>query len=161
MIAAYLLVVLCLIGVIAVIARLSVTVSALFMDFILIVFYSLLYLTPYVQPHVNGNWIYLVNSVIGLIICGLYWLILITISRYLPKLSKVFHLVITFVGVACAYYLALSFTSVILTMFNPEWAVGTQLSVFQNPLTNQILHYTVVAVISIPVWKKRVALFES
>lgn len=161
MIAAYLLVVLCLIGVIVVIARLSVTVSALFMDFILIVFYSLLYLTPYVQPHVNGNWIYLVNSVIGLIICGLYWMILTAISRYLPRVGKVFHLVMTFIGVACAYYLALSFTSAILTMFNPEWAVGTQLSVFQNPLANQILHYTVVAVISIPVWKKRIALFDA
>ena len=84
-----------------------------------------------------------------------YGILLVLINQKLPKVSKFLNYIIAFIGSAVALWLALDFITNTLAAFKIIGQTYHQLPITKNMMINSFIHYLIVFLISIPVFKGR------
>ncbi|HES9370866.1 TPA: hypothetical protein VPJ02_001748, partial [Streptococcus pyogenes] len=84
-----------------------------------------------------------------------YGILLILINQKLPKISKLLNYIIAFIGSAVALWLALDFITSTLAAFKIIGQTYHQLPITKNMMINSFIHYVIVFLFSIPVFKGR------
>ncbi|HFZ7480617.1 TPA: hypothetical protein ACGPTX_002101, partial [Streptococcus agalactiae] len=73
----------------------------------------------------------------------------------LPKVSRFLNYIIAFIGSSVALWLALDFITNTLAAFKIISQTYHQLPITKNMMINSFIHYLIVFLISIPVYKGR------
>ena len=84
-----------------------------------------------------------------------YGILLVLINQKLPKVSKFLNYIIAFIGSSVALWLALDFITSTLSAFKIIGQTYHQLPIAKNMMINSYIHYVIVFLISIPVFKSR------
>lgn len=84
----------------------------------------------------------------------IYGILLVLINQKLPKISKLLNYIIAFIGSSVALWLALDFITNTLAAFKIIGQTYHQLPITKS-MINSFIHYVIVFLISIPVFKGR------
>ncbi|HGK8011313.1 TPA: hypothetical protein ACJ7A5_001617, partial [Streptococcus pyogenes] len=85
----------------------------------------------------------------------IYGILLVLINRKLPKVSRFLNYIIAFIGSSVALWLALDFITNTLAAFKIIGQTYHQLPITKSMMINSFIHYVIVFLISIPVFKGR------
>ncbi|HGD1239935.1 TPA: hypothetical protein ACINME_001375 [Streptococcus agalactiae] len=85
----------------------------------------------------------------------IYGILLVLINQKLPKVSKFLNYIIAFIGSSVALWLALDFITNALAAFKIIGQTYHQLPITKSMMINSFIHYVIVFLISIPVYKGR------
>ena len=85
----------------------------------------------------------------------IYGILLVLINQKLPKVSKFLNYIIAFIGSSVALWLALDFITSTLSAFKIIGQTYHQLPITKSMMINSFIHYVIVFLISIPVFKGR------
>ncbi|HEO0235714.1 TPA: hypothetical protein VA736_002373 [Streptococcus agalactiae] len=125
----------------------SVKISAFFIDFIVVG------LGFYISTKDKlDNKLAIPLSITVVIIYGI---MLVLINQKLPKVSKFLNYIIAFIGSSVALWLALDFITSTLIAFKIIGQTYHQLPITKSMMINSFIHYVIVFLISILVFKGR------
>ncbi|NLP33728.1 MAG: hypothetical protein GX359_00845 [Clostridiales bacterium] len=131
-------------------------VLAFAIDYFVLVFYAVYYFNEAVTTKlVSGNWIYLVNTFIGLVTIFLYTMLIQLINEKVPAISTLLNLVMAFIGVTIAVPFTISLIAPIIGIFKPGFTFNGDIILSHNHIKNLIYTNLLFAVITIPVWQYR------
>lgn len=85
----------------------------------------------------------------------IYGILLVLINQKQPKVIRFLNYIIAFIGSAVALWLALDFITNTLATFKIIGQTYHQLPITKNMKINSFIHYVIVFLISIPVFKGR------
>lgn len=125
----------------------SVKISAFLIDFVVIGFGT--YIS--IRDKLDNK----ISIPLSLLVIIIYGIILILLNQKLPKLSKFINYIIAFIGSAVALWLALEFITSVLVTFKITSKTYHQIPFTKTLMINNFIHYVIVFLISIPVFKGR------
>lgn len=98
---------------------------------------------------------YFWDVLFGLASVVVYGFLMLLLTIYLPKVSKIINFVIVYFGVGIGICLATDFITSLLSIFNSNIEATYRLQFLNNDLANDVFYYVQFLFVSIPVWKKR------
>lgn len=137
-------------------AKTSVKLSCFAIDFVAVFIYTIYLLHDAISSKISsGNMIYFWDVLLGLASVVVYGFLLLLLTIYLPKVSKIINFVIVYFGVGIGICLATDFITSLLSIFNSNIEATYRLQFLNNHLANDVFYYILFFFVSIPVWKKR------
>ena len=125
-------------------------------DYFVLVFYAIYYFNSAITVKVvSGNWIYLINTFVGLVTVLLYTLLIKLINEKFPTMSTLLNFVMAFIGVTIAVPFAIGLIAPIIGIFKPGFAFNGDIILSQNHMMNLIYTNLLFVAISLPIWKYR------
>ena len=130
-------------------------------DFVVIIFYTLYFFHPHVTAKLlYGNWQYVFDGIFVLLVLAIYIALMIILNTTLPLISNIFNFFISYMGLTVAIPFVFGLITAIFPNFASSWVIDETLIFSYNTTVNFIVKYTLLLILTIPVWQYRMNKLE-